>query len=314
MKKILITGAFGYLGGRLSRYLSDNDNYELYLTSSKKRENPKWLKSGKTVVYQMESSGDIFETLPEIDTVVHLASLNEVVCGKDPRKAIEINSLASFDLLQMAINAKVKRFVYLSTAHVYGSPLQGDVTENMIIRPTNPYSYTHAAVENYLCATSDKGDIEGVTVRLSNAVGAPDIKTVDRWMLLVNDLCMEVVTKGSLTLRSSGVQQRDFIGIKDFCRGIEHLVEMEQKLIGNGIFNLGGNCPMSVYDMAKLIKVRADKLFGIDANLIRPDGSSGETVINFSVDKICATGFEIGNSIKEEIDNLLLFCKDNFSD
>jgi UDP-glucose 4-epimerase len=311
MKNILITGAFGYVGGRVSKYLAETKGYQLFLTSRQNRTLPEWAEKSQLVVYALEERQNILKSLPKIDIIIHLASVNEVVCAKSPELAVELNTMASFRLIQNAIQASVKRFIYFSTAHVYGTPLKGNFNENRLTRPTHPYSYSHRAVEDYIATAQDKGQMEGISVRLSNSIGVPIDKNVNRWMLLVNDLCKQAVVDAKMVLQSYGYQKRDFIGLEDVCRGVEHLMSIEEHL-NNGIFNLGGDYSITVYDMACLIAKRAQHLLGKEIPVIRPEGTPKPWEFDYSIDKMKNTGFKINNCIIEEIDQLLLFCQNNF--
>lgn len=73
----------------------------------------------------------------DIDCVVHLAALNENDCLLDPVRAAGVNTVATLRLLEAAAEADVKRFIYISTAHVYGSPLDGFLDEYTLCRPVH---------------------------------------------------------------------------------------------------------------------------------------------------------------------------------
>ncbi len=313
MKNILITGAFGYVGGRVSKFLAESKKYRLFLTSRKTRSLPDWAENSQLVYYSLEEKNNIFKALPEIDSVVHFASANEVVCSSSPELAVDLNTVASLRLIQDAVSSSVKRFIYFSTAHVYGVPLKGFYNEECLTRPTHPYSYTHRAVEDYVAAVHDYHQMEGITARLSNSIGAPIEKEVDRWMLLVNDLCKQAVVAGKLVLNTYGSQKRDFIGLGDVCKGVEHLLSLTDHL-GNGVFNLGGNYSISVYNMACLISERASILFGKNIPVCRPDGKPEDWELEYSIKKLEATGFQLENCIIPEIDGLLVFCQSHFEE
>jgi UDP-glucose 4-epimerase len=312
MKNILITGAFGYVGGRVSKFLAETKKYRLFLTSRQNRTLPNWAENSHLVAYCLENKRNIFQSLPQIDTIVHFASINELICAKLPEMAVELNTMASFRLIQNAIGASVKRFIYFSTAHVYGAPLKGVFNEDCLTRPTHPYAYSHRAVEDYVSAAHDQNQMEGISVRLTNSIGAPIEKEVDRWMLLVSDLCKQAAVDGKLVLKSFGSQKRGFIGLNDVCRGVDHLISITDHL-GNGIFNLGGDYTISVYDMACLISKRAALIFGKEIPVIRPEGTHEEWELDYSSTKLGATGFTPVGCIEKEIDDLLIFCQRNFS-
>ena len=311
MENILITGAFGYVGGRVSKFLTETKKYQLFLTSRKNRVLPDWAENSQLVTYSLDNKDNILQSLPKIGTIVHFASINEVICEKSPELAVELNTLASFRLIKDAINASVKRFIYFSTAHVYGAPLKGVFNESCLTRPTHPYAYTHRAVEDYVAAAHDSGKIEGLSIRLTNSIGAPIEKEVDRWMLLVSDLCRQAVIDGKLKLNSFGNQKRAFIGLNDVCRGVDHLISLKRGL-DNGIFNLGGDFVISVFDMARLISKRASHILKKDIPIIRPKGEPKEWQLEYSNKKLELTGFRVEGCIEAEIDGLIHFCKINF--
>lgn len=314
MKNILITGAFGYVGGRLAKHLASSSDYKLFLTSREVRDLPDWVANGKAVQYSLLGDDNLFDKIEEpIDTIVHLASINEVDCAKDPLRAIQINTIGSFKLLEQAKKAGVKRIIYFSTAHVYKAPLVGNIDETNVTRATHPYSYSHRAVEDYIAEIQDKTDIDGITVRLSNSLGAPTHKDVDRWMLLVSDLSVQAVNEKRLTLRSSGIQKRDFVGLGDVVRAVDHLINLDKDKLGNGLFNIGGENSVSVLEMAKLIQKRCEVTLGFSPELIVPDADVNEKAddLSYSIDCLKQSGFKLTNCIEEEIDNLLLFCQEH---
>ena len=202
----------------------------------------------------------------------------------------------------------------MSTVHVYGSPLTGEITEDTKPTPVHPYALSHRAGEDAVRTSSQSGEIEGVVIRLSNAYGAPADKDVNCWMLLVNDLCRQAATSGRLVLRSAGLQKRDFIPLYDVASAIKHFIELPLDKSGDCIFNLGGEATYRIIDMAELIAARCEAVLGYRPEIERPepvpDGSSSE--LNYQMDKLKETGFCLNGNIENEIDAILGFCRKNF--
>ena len=121
----------------------------------------------------------------------------------------------------------VPRFLYFSTAHVYGSSLEGTITEQTCPRNLHPYATSHLAGEQAVLEAAQRGAIRGVVFRLSNAFGAPVSSEVNCWMLLVNDLCRQAVTTGELALRTAGLQLRDFVTLEDVTRAVLHVLQRD---------------------------------------------------------------------------------------
>ena len=249
--------------------------------------------------------------LTDVQTVVHLVAMNENECVTDPRGALSINTMGTLNVLQAAIDAGAKRFIYFSTAHVYGAPLVGNISELTLPRPIHPYAITHHAAEDYVLAAHDQKRITGVVVRLTNGFGAPMHPDVDRWTLLVNDLCRQAVRNRKLVMRSSGLQQRDFITLKDVGRAVMHLLAMRDADCSDGLFNLGGDKSVLVWDMVQKVAQRCEVTLGFSPEIERPLPQPNEKVatLNYVSNKLRNTGFALEGNIDEEIDNTLAICR-----
>lgn len=312
--RLLITGGFGYLGGRLAQVLASRKGDEVLLGSRRQAEPPPWLPQAQVVQTQWDSPAGLEEICTGIDAVVHLAGMNAQECIADPVAALELNAVATARLLQSAVRQGGKRFIYLSTAHVYGRTLTGVITEETCPVSLHPYATSHRAGEDVVRAAHQLGEIEGIVIRLSNAFGAPAHKDANCWMLLVNDLCRQSVTTGKLELRSSGLQLRDFITLKDVTMAIEHLLELPVGLCGDGLFNLGGECSLQIIELTERIASRCKAVLNFSPPIIRPKSASNEVSIelDYCIDKLKATGFSLTEDIDAEIDATLVFCQDAF--
>ncbi|CAG0979485.1 UDP-glucose 4-epimerase [Anaerolineales bacterium] len=309
-KRVLITGGQGYLGGRIAVELASDTEWIVRLGSRKVQAAPGWLPQAETAAMDVLEPGSLSKAMADVQAVVHLAAMNENECVADPGRGVLINTLGTLNVLQAAIDAGVKQFIYFSTAHVYGAPLAGDITEQTLPRPTHPYAITHHAAEDFVLAAHDQKKIAGVVVRLSNGFGAPTHPDVDRWTLLVNDLCRQAVQTRKLILRSSGLQQRDFITLTDVGRAVRHLLELSQPDFGDGLFNLGGDNSLSVWDMAQKISRRCEVTLGYLPGIERPEPRPDEQSVSLSFrsGKLQKTGFTLQSNLDEEIDRTLLVC------
>ena len=312
VKNILITGGLGYVGGRLAVHLNQLPNHQVTVTSRKKIKSPF---DGVQIINPDYQKEDYNTYLDGIDTVVHLAALNEIDCVRFPYQAIDVNVSQTLKWLKAAENSGVKQFIYFSTVHVYGSPLTGTIDESRLPRPTHPYSITHKAAEDYVLASRDKSDLNALVLRLSNSFGAPTLPDVNRWTLLVNDLCKQVVQTGVLKLRSSGTQLRDFITLTDVCRAVEHLLKLNNEKTRDGLFNLSGESTLSIFEMTQRIANRAQAVLDIEPEIQRPAPAITETAgqLFCSSQKLQQTGFHLSRQIEQELDDMLRFCQHHFA-
>lgn len=305
-KNILITGGLGYIGSSLAKFLLSTNNFNIYISSRFKTELPKELVGCKLVEINFELDEDInSKVFNDIDVVIHLAALNEIDSLKFPEKAIEVNVLGTQKMLSLAIKNKVKRFVYFSTAHVYGAPLEGNLNELKYPLPTHPYSITHRAAEDYIVAANLENKIEGIVVRLSNAIGPPIHSRIDRWTLLVNDLCRQIAINKSITLRSSGVQVRNFISLLDVCNATFHLLQIKNYDKLFPIYNLGGPSSLSVIEVAKMISQICKTNYGFEPVINAAKIKEEENYLFFDNSKLEKTGFVWENDIHSEIEKTL---------
>lgn len=309
-RRILITGGFGYVGSRIAQVIATLPDTQVILGSREARVSPSWLRNSTVLTTSWLDSSSLARACSGVDVVVHLAAMNEIDAASNPIGALEMNGLNSVRLLEAAKSEGVSKFIFLSTAHIYGAPLRGFIDENTLPRPIHPYATSHKAAEDAILASHDQGFIDGIVLRLSNGFGAPAHAGVNRWSLLVNDLCQQAVTHGKLTMRSTGMQRRDFVTLHDVSRAFCHFVDMPKDKIGNGIFNIGGSWAPRIIDVAEMVQSRCAIVLGFTPAILRPAPQPDEkdTELTYSIDKLLSTGFNLSGNPREEIDATLELC------
>lgn len=308
--RVLVTGGFGYLGGRIAVELARGASHTVFLGSRKARPAPAWLPQASTLAMDLSEPASLSAAMRNMDAVVHLAAMNEHQCVADPGGAVRVNTLGTLNVLRAALAAGVERFIYVSTAHVYGDPLTGHISEATLPRPAHPYAITHHAAEEFVLAAHDQNKLTGIVLRLSNGFGAPTHPDVDRWTLLVNDLCRQAVQTGKMALRSSGLQQRDFITLEDVGRAVGHLLGLARAQCGDGLFNLGSGTSSSVWEMTQRIAARCHATLGHLPDVLRPESATESPVASLQYDcaKLQRTGFRLQGALERELDATLRLC------
>ncbi|MEO8172303.1 MAG: NAD-dependent epimerase/dehydratase [Sediminibacterium sp.] len=309
--RILITGGFGFIGGRLGQHLI-NSGHEIILGTRNKTNAPAWLPGAETVQTKWDSDLSLQNACNSIDAIIHTAGKNSQDCMADPVAALTFNGEATARLVNAAAAKKVNRFIYFSTAHVYANPLSGIINENTSPQNLHPYALSHRAGE--LAVLAGNTIANSVVVRLSNSFGKPVQKEVNCWQLLVNDLCKQAVETGRLVLHSSGLQQRDFITLTDVCVLTARLISFDDTKKMPGIVNAGSSNSCSVLDMAKRVQERCNDVIGFTPTLHYKEAAPGEKhpVLEYQARAYKDIQFVPGNDYNKEIDNLLLFCQANF--
>lgn len=305
--RILLTGGFGLIGGRLGQHLQ-RAGHQVVLGSRQERNAPQWLAQAEVARCDWNDGNALTRLCGGVDAVIHAAGMNAQDCAADPVAALEFNGLASARLVAAACEAGVKRFIHLSTAHVYASLLVGEITEDTCPRNLHPYATSHLAGEHAVLNANQRGQIEGIVLRLSNAFGVPVHRDVNCWMLLVNDLCRQAVQTGRLVLNSNGLQQRDFIALEDVARAVGHLLGLTREQCG--LFNLGGDTSLSIWEMTQRVAERCEVTLGFSPEIVRPDPGADERApaLQYRCKKIQGTGFYAMGYLEQEIDNTLILC------
>lgn len=305
MRRVLVTGGLGYVGGRVSAHLAHElgpDHVRVGARDSSRR--PAWATGIEIVGADVRDGEALRAAMRDVDTVVHLAAVDENMCRDDPDLALKVNGRGTRLAVEAAVAEGVRRFCYVSTFHVYGPSAASPITELTSPRPVHPYAITHHVGEDFVWQAAHDSGIEAVIARLSNGFGYPMDDYVHRWSLVFNDLCLQAVSSGRLVLQTPGLQERDFIPLEDVARAIAHLIALPAGALGDGLFNVGSGRSLSVRGVADLVAERFRVRRGGQVAIDAPDPPAGAEPppVRFDVGKLLATGFSPGADWDREVD------------
>jgi len=313
--RILIVGGFGFVGGRLVEHLSAQ-GHQIVIGSRLLKVPHVKFHDVKVKKIEWNNESALLQICKGIDVVIHAAGMNAEDCLEDPKGALNFNGNGTNRLAIAACSAGVKKFIYLSTAHVYASPLVGSITEKTETLNTHPYATSHLAGENSLLDVGKSAKMWTIVLRLSNAFGAPSHWSVNCWMLLVNDLCKQAVQRKKLILTSDGLQLRDFISLQEVCRIIGKITVSNEKFRSIQVFNLGSGTSKSVCQIAMLVQVRSKKVLGFEPELSfsKEESNKVQTPLIYGSRNLTALNIAVRDSSSEsEVDSLLRFCSLHFT-
>jgi UDP-glucose 4-epimerase len=304
MKSFLVTGGFGFLGGRMAVYLQ-RIGHRIVLGSRQDHAPPAWLPQAEVRQMAWDNAASLTAACQAIDVVIHAAGMDADDCVADPAGAFEMNQMGTSRLVRSASDNGVGRFVFLSTAHVYSSLLGGVITEVTVPTNTHPYAASNLAGERAVLE-GDTG-MRGLVVRLSNSFGVPAQHGTKCGVLVVNDLCCQAATNGRMSLRTTGTQRRDFIAMSDAIEVIFQLTELPDSLLSGQIFNLGGGWAPTIWEMVQIIQRRCQFILGSVPEIERqePGVEAGSRFLDFRTDALRHAGISIPRRHIEEIDLLL---------
>jgi UDP-glucose 4-epimerase len=307
--RVLVTGAHGYIGGRLLLALAGDSNMAVTAGSRMWRQTP----AGVTnIVIDWSDVRSLQAACKNQDAIVHLAAMNEHDCERDPAAALRCNGQYTADLLRVAESSGVRRFVYVSTSKVFGASPEGAIDEASLPRPANHYAITHRLAEDYVLAAHDRRRIEAAVLRLSNAVGHPADPNINVWMLIANDLCRQAATNTRIVLKTSGRAWRNFIAMADVVAAARHALSIPVAMLDNGLFHIGSPKSVRIYDLAEQIAGRAERLYGHSVKISHaaPSVSEAHVQLDWCTAKFTATNWIVNQSLDAEIDATLRLCRD----
>lgn len=303
---VLIAGGLGYVGGRIASQLAGRDGFQVVVTTRDPARRRRPFSQGE-IVATADALQPAALARRKIDAVIHLATPTETLSNRSPLAALQANASVTLPLLEAARAGGVRHFIYISTVHVYGTPLKGRIDETSCPAPVQPYAIIHRTAEDFALSAAGK-DFRVTVLRLANAVGAPIDTAVDRWSLLANDLCREAALRRRLVLRSSGRQWRNFLPLSDVGRAAEHLLQTPAP---SGVYNLAGERSCRVAEVVDLVAERCDALWNFRPEIqwpIKPPVED-ESPLELVVDRLRETGFSFEGALAQAIDETLLFCR-----
>ena len=171
---ILVTGGAGYIGSHAARALR-RSGYEVVVYDNLSTGFRRLAQGFELVEGDIADDAKLRPVLARVDAVMHFAAhayVGESVA--DPRKYFRNNVLAALSLLNSALDAGIRRFVFSSTCAVYGLPEQIPITEPEKREPVNPYGATKLCFENALEAYDRAYGLRSVRLRYFNAAGADE--------------------------------------------------------------------------------------------------------------------------------------------
>ncbi len=239
---ILITGGAGFIGSHLAEaclraghavHVVDD------LSTGKKDNVPAGAELHKLDVRSPELTQLFQRIKPEY--VAHLAAQVSVVRSQaDPVLDASINVLGSLNALSAARTAGAKKFLFTSTAAVFGSAAPMPATEDALADPQSPYGLSKLAVERYLAREGEFA----VIVRPANVYGPRQSAGGEGGV--VARFCAALAKGEPLVVEGTGEQTRDFIYVTDVAAGM--LAALEK---GRGVYHLGTGQETSIARLAR---------------------------------------------------------------
>lgn len=178
------------------------------------------------------------------NAVFHLAAVVSVLTSlEDPQTTWEVNLKGTYNVLEAARRAKVKRMVFISSSAVYGEYPKLPFKETLPVMPESPYALTKLMGEELCSLYWRLYKLETVALRLFNVYG-PRQNPFSQYANAIPNFTRRLLTGQTPTIYGDGNQTRDFVYVGDVVRAAE-LAARSKKAIG-GVFNVGSGKRLSV--------------------------------------------------------------------
>ncbi len=272
-KKVLVTGAGGFIGSHLIerlldlgadvkgfvRYNSRNDWGLLEIIP------PQKLDSLQIVSGDLQDFDAVFSAVRDVDVIFHLGSLISIPYSYiRPRDTIENNILSTLNILTAARDLGVEKVVHTSSSEVYGTALYVPIDEKHPLQGQSPYSASKIGadkiVESFYCSF----DLPVATIRPFNTYGPRQSARAIIPTIITQAIEQEKIKLGSL------FPTRDYTFVKDTVNGFISTAESKSSI--GEVINIGSNFEISMGDLAQRISslLNKDIMIMQDSSRVRP--------------------------------------------
>ncbi len=298
---ILVTGVAGFLGRYIARHFFAQGCYVIGIDNSPPENAPL---GNLSVYYRLR--------LPDPNLRLYLQQHSPQICihcaGRasvglsvtDPAADYYANTALTLEILNaLRLDVPNCRFIYLSSAAVYGNPKSLPVSEDQPPSPVSPYGF-HKWQGEQLCLEFTKVyGLPTASVRIFSAYG-PGLHRQVVW-----DICQKAIAQKALTLQGTGKESRDFIHALDIAKALD-IVATSAPMQGE-VYNLGTGREVAIADLAVMVLESLGCNFTADFDGVIPVA----TPLNWQADiaKLNSLGFNASVPLEQGIKTFANWCR-----
>ncbi len=299
-KKILVTGADGFIGSHLIEILVNYGCKVVALSQYNSFNNWGWLEDLPCLNDIEVISGDIRDgyfvekMTKNVDVVFHLAALIAIPYSyQAPESYVQTNVIGTLNVLQAALKNNIEKILHTSTSEVYGTAKYVPIDEEHPLQPQSPYSASKIAADSMALSFFNSFSLPVTVVRPFNTYGPRQSARA------VIPTVINQILSGNKEIKLGNISPtRDFNYVTDTCRGFLELAECDAAI--GEVVNIGSNYEISVEDTIQLIKkiLDSDIQIVVDADRVRPELSEVERLWCDNSKILKLTGFKPQTNIE----------------
>lgn len=255
--EILVTGGAGFVGSHLVDRLLEQgfevsvlDNFSAgHLQNISGHNNQKLF---HLVHGDIRNAALVKRTVKNVDVVFHMAALVDVALSvKKPLLFNDVNVVGTLGLLKACSDSDVSRFVFSSSAAVYGDSRPAEKREDMLPNPISPYGVSKLCAENYVRVFNKVYGLETVCLRYFNVYG-PRQGSASAYSGVITAFISRLLNGQSPIIHGDGKQTRDFVNVRD-CVSANMLALQSKNAIGE-VFNVASGTSIAIKDLARILQ------------------------------------------------------------
>ena len=274
-KKVLVTGADGFIGSHLVEMLVSNGFAVRAMSLYNSFNNWGWLEDTGCLKDIEVISGDICNpqfctnAAKGVDTVFHLAALIAIPYSYSaPSSYIDTNVKGTFNVCQAALDNGCRKLIHTSTSEVYGTALYIPIDEKHPLQPQSPYSASKIGADAVALSFFNSFNLPVVTARPFNTDGPRQSARA-----VIPSIIIQIASGRKEIKLGDITTTRDFNYVEDTCSGFLKLMAYD-RAVGETV-NIGSGTEISIsgtFDMIKKI-MKSDVKIVTDRKRIRPKNS-----------------------------------------
>ena len=243
-----MTGGAGFIGSNLiDRLSSDNRVIVLDNLISGSLANLEQSRDRITFIEGDIRDKSVIESIvADVEFIFHLAAnVGNIKSIEDPCFDMEVNIKGTLNLLEACVNSNVRKFVYSSSAAVYGDAKYLPIDEVHALNPESPYAVSKLAAEKYCFVFHNIYAVPVIALRYFNVYGPRQGSS--QYANVIPIFFRKIRDREPLTIFGDGKQTRDFVNVKDIVAANILAAETKETF---GIFNIAGGKSITVNELA----------------------------------------------------------------